>query len=408
MTNQKCKGCQDLLPADMVRFRHIENAFRECCARWGYDEIRTPTLEYLHLFTSAGTLTPERLNRVYSFLDWDGWSGERVVLRPDGTIPAARLYVESLGQKLARLCYVESVFSFEEHAGQSRERWQCGAELIGSSEPLADAELIMLGWQVLQGLKINGLQVKISHAGLLRALVAELGLEPGKQDELIDRLLEGDFKPLAELKPGKPELARAMSLLLDLRGRSHGFLKNMRVVLAPALPGLLPSLDNLLAVTETLSALGCQYTIDIASGKGFEYYTGIMFQYQAEDRQVGGGGRYDSLVSLVGGNAQPASGLALYVNEITALTSIQARRGKRVLVQIEAGTSASARPGFELAEQLQKEGGVAHLDLGNGDKNYDWAVLVRTSDPNYVLRRIGRPGKWELASAAEVIRMVRE
>ena len=93
MRVQRCKGTRDLSPEEMARFRLIEGAFRDCCLKWGYEEVRTPTLEYLHLFTSTGTLTPSRLNKVYSFLDWDGWSGERVVLRPDGTIPVARLYV---------------------------------------------------------------------------------------------------------------------------------------------------------------------------------------------------------------------------------------------------------------------------------------------------------------------------
>ena len=72
MTTQRCKGSQDLLPEDMTKFRYIEKVFRSCCLGWGYKEIRTPTLEYLHLFTSTGTLTPSMLNRVYSFLDWNG------------------------------------------------------------------------------------------------------------------------------------------------------------------------------------------------------------------------------------------------------------------------------------------------------------------------------------------------
>ena len=90
MKTQRCKGTRDLSPGEMAVFRLIEGVFRDACLNWGYKEVRTPTLEYLHLFTSVGTLTPGMLGRVYSFLDWDGWSGERVVLRPDGTIPWRR------------------------------------------------------------------------------------------------------------------------------------------------------------------------------------------------------------------------------------------------------------------------------------------------------------------------------
>ena len=145
MENQKCKGMQDLLPDDMLRFRRIEDAFRNCCLKWGYREVRTPTLEYLHLFTSAGTLTPSMLGRVYSFLDWDGWSGERVVLKPDGTIPVARLYIDNLSEhETARLFYITNIFAFEGTGKENRERWQCGSELIGGTEFAADVEIALL------------------------------------------------------------------------------------------------------------------------------------------------------------------------------------------------------------------------------------------------------------------------
>src|SRR5690242_14985432 len=100
----RVRGMRDLLPGAMNRFRRVERAFREELLSWGYEEVRTPVIERLHLFTSAGTLSPHLLDRVYSFLDWDGWSGERVVLRPDSTIPAARVYAESVRGR-AKLCY---------------------------------------------------------------------------------------------------------------------------------------------------------------------------------------------------------------------------------------------------------------------------------------------------------------
>ena len=103
---QRSRGMRDLLPDEMDRLRAVEDAFAAACRAWGYREIRTPVIEPLHLFTSAGTLSPRTLDRVYSFLDWDGWSGERVVLRPDSTIPTARLYAERLdGGRIAKLFY---------------------------------------------------------------------------------------------------------------------------------------------------------------------------------------------------------------------------------------------------------------------------------------------------------------
>ena len=148
MESQKCKGARDLLPDDMERFRQVEDAFRNSCLNWGYREIRTPTLEYIHLFTAAGTLTPAMLGRVYSFLDWDGWGGERVVLRPDGTIPAARLYSENLSaQKIARLYYITNVFAFEETGAENREKWQCGVELLAIVTARRTARSSRLPWR---------------------------------------------------------------------------------------------------------------------------------------------------------------------------------------------------------------------------------------------------------------------
>ncbi len=144
-TQQKCRGMRDWLPADMARFRAIEDAFRHGCAAYGYEEVKPPTIEYLQLFTALGTLTPAMVGRVYSFLDWDGWTGERVVLRPDSTIPVARLYVENLSPRVpSRLFYVTNSFVFEETGTKQRERWQCGAEFIGGAPIVADVEMVLL------------------------------------------------------------------------------------------------------------------------------------------------------------------------------------------------------------------------------------------------------------------------
>src|SRR4030043_470739 len=121
MKIQRCKGMRDMSPAEMAVFHLVEEICRDCFLKWGYQEVRTPTIEYLHLFTSAGTLTPGMLGKVYSFLNWDGWSGERVVLRPEGTIPVARMYAEKMqGQGLGRLFYARHMFSFAGAAGETR------------------------------------------------------------------------------------------------------------------------------------------------------------------------------------------------------------------------------------------------------------------------------------------------
>src|SRR5512136_1809860 len=213
MINQRCKGARDLLPADTGRFRYIEDAFRSSCYNWGYQEIRTPTLEYLHLFTAAGTLTPGMLNKVYSFLDWDGWSGERVVLRPDATIPVARMYIESMMDKpLAKLFYLANTFIFEETGKKTREKWQCGAELIGKGSPLADVELIALAMEILKRLGFEGIGLKLSHAGLTRGFLKKFDLNIEEQNKLFDQILDGNTEALAKVIANKPGLESLLAL----------------------------------------------------------------------------------------------------------------------------------------------------------------------------------------------------
>ncbi|OGO31899.1 MAG: ATP phosphoribosyltransferase regulatory subunit, partial [Chloroflexi bacterium RBG_16_56_11] len=317
MKIQRCKGMRDLSPTEMEAFRRVEGICHDCCAAWGYREVRTPTIEYLYLFTSAGTLTPGRLGKVYSFLDWDGWSGERVVLRPDGTIPVARYYTENFpGGGLARLFYATSVFVFEEDAAKTRERWQCGAELIGPGSALADAELISLALEALARLGLDKVELQLSHAGLIKALLAKLGLNPEEQARMFDEILDGNTETLARASRKSPDLENVLVPLLSLKGQSPGFLRNQRAVLARSSPDVLPCVDSFLDTVSRLDDLGIKYQINVASGAGFEYYTGIIFQMFIGREKVGGGGRYDALIPSMGGGDVPASGFALYTDRL--------------------------------------------------------------------------------------------
>ncbi len=412
MRVQRCKGSRDLSPQEMERFRLIEGAFRDCCLKAGYEEVRTPTVEYLHLFTATGTLTPSRLNRVYSFLDWDGWSGERVVLRPDGTIPIARLYVDSMENKgPAKLFYVTSVFVFEPTGTKAREQWQCGAELIGAGSALADVELIALAREVLKRLHLEGVELRLSHVGLIRALLTELGLSRTEQIKIFDRIMDGDVEALTKMKPRRPELGKALSALLDLKGKSSGFLHNSRTLFKRDLPGLEPYIDDLIKVVGLLDTLGYDYQIDIASGAGFEYYTGMTFQLFLGDEKIGGGGRYDALVPLLGGRSVPASGFALYLERLMGLAG-PARRPQateqRLLVTAEPGEAEAFRQSFAAIGYLRDAGYVAELNLGTqGLADFRWLLEVQGKPPQFVVTDQVRQARFELSTTTELLALLR-
>jgi len=413
MRVQRCKGTRDLSPEEMAVFHLIEEVFRNCCLKWGYEEVRTPTLEYLHLFTSTGTLTPGMLGKVYSFLDWDGWSGERVVLRPDGTIPVARFYIDSMQEKgLAKLFYVTNVFIFEETGKETREKWQCGAELIGVGSTAADVELIIMALEVLKRLGLEGVELRLSHAGLIRALLAKLGLNPAEQARIFDQILDGDTEALARIKPEEPERGKALSLLLDRKGKSSGFLKNLGALFTQNLPELEPSLDNFINIVELLDALGYDYQIDIASGRGFEYYTGVIFQLFKGENKVSGGGRYDALIPLMGGRDIPASGFALYLDHLMNLIkpeTLAKPESQRILVRTEPSQPEALKEGFNIANRLHEAGYTAEVHLGGQESaNLKWTLDVQREAPQFVLTDQVKHRKFKAQTTDEVLAIIRE
>jgi histidyl-tRNA synthetase len=413
MKNQKCKGMQDLLPEDMLRFRRIEDVFRTCCRNWCYQEVRTPTLEYLYLFTATGTLTPSMLSKVYSFLDWDGWSGERVVLRPDGTIPVARLYIDNLsGQELARLFYVTNIFAFEGTGKENRERWQCGAEFFGGDKSAPDVEIILLAKEVIRRLGIINVGLQLSHAGLVKALLEELKLSPGEEAKMINRILEGNWQALTKAKSTNPEIDRLIAALLGLKGKSSSFLHNVKASFPKASQDFKSSLEDLINVTTLLDNLGCSYKIDIAAIHGFEYYTGVCFQFLAAGDKIGGGGRYDNLVPLMNGEDIPACGFALYVDPIMKLLPLEKKKKgeSEILVKGKELTPKIVETCFTVAESLRDAGHPAELGFtGRKESNYRWVVLVSGKEPSpFVLTDCIQGRRRDAASMAEILKVVSE
>jgi histidyl-tRNA synthetase len=411
MRVQKCKGTCDLSIVEMRRFRLIEDTFRDSCLKWGYQEVRTPTIEYLHLFTSAGTLTPGTLGKVYSFLDWDGWSGERVVLRPEGTIPTVRLYIDNLAdKKLARLFYVINTFIFEETGRENREKWQCGVELIGADSISADVELITLSLEVLKKLGLKNIELKLSHAGLIRALLTGFGLSPQEQGKVFDQILDGDVAVLSRLKAKTPDLARLLTPLLDLKGEGPGFLRNLKTMFGSSLPEFIPALDNFIGMVDLLTAMGQKYQIDIASGRGFEYYTGIIFQMFDGEIKLGGGGRYNALIPLMGGKNTPASGFALQMNTLMNLIEMPSpvkSENNAALVTVIGDKPDLMKSAYNLTNSLREAGFIVSIQVDNEDKNdFEWIIEINAPAPEFVISSRSNKRKLTATTISDIVNIL--
>ncbi|MBN1689657.1 MAG: histidine--tRNA ligase family protein [Dehalococcoidia bacterium] len=408
MESQRCKGARDLLPDDMERFRQVEDAFRNSCLNWGYREIRTPTLEYIHLFTAAGTLTPSMLGRVYSFLDWDGWGGERVVLRPDGTIPAARLYSENLAdQKVARLYYITNVFAFEETGRENREKWQCGVELLGDCDRASDAEVIALALEIAGAMGLAKPEIKLSHAGILKALIGDLRLDGDSKAALLDDILEGNWQAFAGVKSKNKEVVNAITSLIKLKGKSSGFLANLK-----AMPAISKSvrneIDGFAAVTALLDKMQIGYSIDFTSIRGFEYYTGLCFKITSGGDRICSGGRYDNLIGLVGGRDIPACGFAFYLDTVTDKVKPWSKQKAEKTVSVKAsGESAeTVNAAFEAAAAMRNVGLIAELNFCGNQLQARWSVSVGTRPASLTLVDNFTKTRRKASTVGEVINII--
>ncbi len=315
----------DWLPERMERFRCIEGVFRKTCLTHGFGEVRTPIIEKLHWFTGAGILSPDLMHKVYSFLDWDGWSGERVVLRPDNTVPVCRLFAEHFAsQKKARLFYVEDVFRYESAEKSGGRRCQMGVEILGDfSHPNAhDTEALALLLDFLNALKPDNTRLVLGHAGILHAWLKTLGLSDKEELDAFDLLMEGRLEELQKLCDGRGCMC-GLNRLLELEGSSSAFLANLKA-LGHESAGFCKAVEDLEEVASCLEALGINFEINTLIQKDLTYYTGLMFDIYVNGAKVGGGGRYDNLLSKFPGEAAGGCGFCLYVEPLMAALAAEA------------------------------------------------------------------------------------
>tara|TARA_B100000029_G_C17481613_1_gene925771 strand:- start:17 stop:1006 length:990 start_codon:yes stop_codon:yes gene_type:complete len=309
----RSEGMNDIGPSEMANFRRIEEIFLSLTRSYDYQEIHTPTIEPLHLYTATRVLSPQLLHRVYSFLDWDGWSGERVVMRPDSTVPAARLFTES-EDEISRLCYVQPVYRFSTD-DQPRELWQCGVELFGIPAVEADVELLVLLLEFLQkvGLSKNQYHIDISHAGMIQLILNNTGMNLEDQRRLYATLLVGKNISKEEFSM-EDSIVSSLELLSQIKGRSSEYVLNLRSLLKDSISdreGIEQSVAELESVSKILSESEVNFNILPGTTANFDYYTGVTFRVLIHDVECVSGGRYDLLTESLGAKTTPASGFAV-------------------------------------------------------------------------------------------------
>lgn len=356
---QAPRGTHDVLPDDAARREAVEDAARHILGAAGYRRIETPAFEATELFArGVGASTDIVQKEMYTFEDGGGRS---LTLRPEGTAPICRAYLQHGMQQEpqpVKLWYLSSFFRYERaQAGRQRQFWQVGAEAIGSDDPALDAESILLLAELLDALAVKDVRLRLSSLGTPTTRAAyreELQAYLRAHEDKLSEEVRGriDANPLRAFDadhPGTQEVMAGAPRLLD------------RIVGEDA--------EHFAQVRALLDGAGLAYEIDPTLVRGLDYYARTVFEFTSDalgaQSGVGGGGRYDGLIEQLGGPATPAVGWAAGIERMlmAATEHVTAPPLVDLFVAYEQPTATARATAFQLAQEARRAGLAAQLEL---------------------------------------------
>ncbi|MBR7110953.1 MAG: histidine--tRNA ligase [Clostridia bacterium] len=308
------KGTKDALPQDSYGFLTIEQKAREVAKLFNLNEIRTPTFEHTELFLrGVGDTTDVVGKEMYTFLD----KGERsITLKPEGTAGVARAYIESGMDRNAslpvKMYYITPVFRYERpQSGRLREHHQFGVELYGSPSAETDAEVIQIAKTLMESVGIKGAELFINSIGCPECRK--------KYNSALKEFIAGNLDKMC--KDCKERFDKNPLRLLDCKE------ENCKKLNAGA-PAILDYLcddckEHFEALKNCLSESGINFSVNPRIVRGLDYYTRTVFEFINNGLTVCGGGRYDNLVSLLGGNPTPAVGFGMGLERLLMIADAE-------------------------------------------------------------------------------------
>jgi len=386
---QTVRGMRDLLPEEAKALNFVISKARATAQLYGYKEVITPVVEPYELLSAKSG--EEIRQRMFIFKDL----GDRdVALRPEFTASIARLATTVLKTepKPLRVFSVGSVYRYDEpQRGRYREFWQANFELMGSNNPEADAEAILLTNSVIKATGLQGYAFKIGHVGVIRGILNQENVDDKVQNVVLQRM---DKKEYAEaFKLVEQEKCRTtLQGLLDLKGATpFETAEKIRKYVA-GYPEAEAAADNLLEILRLVTASGCPVkAVEPAFARGLEYYTGMIFEVNVPELDIalGGGGRYDRLIEVFGGEPTPAVGVAHGLDRVaialqTQKTVLPARRERTaVVIPVKPELKAEA---LKISQMLRESGVSVEFEvmgrkmgkaLEDADRRkVDYAVIV--------------------------------
>jgi histidyl-tRNA synthetase len=360
-TFQTVRGMRDLLAEDAEMLNFVVGKARETAQLYGYKEAITPVVEPYELLSAKSG--EEIRQRMFIFKDL----GDRAVaLRPEFTASIARLATTALKTqpKPLRVFSVGSVYRYDEpQRGRYREFWQSNFELMGSSNPEADAEAILLTNSMMKATGLRDYAFKIGNIGVIRGVLNQEKVEDKIQNAVLQRMDKTEYAKA--LKLVEQEKCRTLLQgLLDLKGGTpFETAENIKEYVGEYAEAEAAA-DNLLEILQLITANGCPIkSVEPAFARGLEYYTGMIFEVNVPELDIalGGGGRYDRLIEVFGGESTPAVGVAHGLDRVAL--ALQTQKSSLPQPQVKTAVIIPVKQelkgkALEIAQML-REGGVS-------------------------------------------------
>jgi len=357
-------GVQCFVGDEARRRRAIERSVTAVFEGWDYDEIIPPLYDYADVFED-----PVLTRKTYSFV---GRDGSVLALRPDFTSLLAKIAAGRLAgiAPPIRLYYAGEVLRYEPpQAGRQSELYQMGLERLGGARDLGDAEVVAIAAECLEALGVRDTVLALGHVGVFAGIIAGCALGPERLDLLRTRVESKDASGVEDALAGSGVPAPVTTALIRLTQLVGGLdvLAEAQRAFAFA-PAACAAVEELRVTTANLAeaGLGDLLAIDLGEVRGLDYYTGFVFRAYARGLgfEVGGGGRYDSLLARFG-RPMPAVGFMLGLDRLALLLERQGALAPAVR------TAAVAISGDGVGRRLQRargeRGRKARVRLGNGD-----------------------------------------
>ncbi len=362
MSVHTVRGMKDLLPPESSLWNSLGQRMRGHFSVRGYSEIRTPILEKSELFLrSIGETTDIVEKEMYTFTDK---SGESVTMRPEGTGPVVRAYLQNrgaFGDKPVRLFYMGPMFRHERpQKGRLRQFHQAGAEVLGSEEPYVDAEVIIALHDLFDDLRIEGVSLEVNSLGCPVC-------RPGYHDALhsyIETRISGMCSDCQRRYDRNP------LRVLDCKSAQCGEVKREAPSILDFLCGdCRPHFDE---VCRILNRNGINYKVNSRMVRGLDYYQRTTFEFIADglgaQNAVAAGGRYDGLAEMIGASTEvPGVGFAIGIERLILLIPKEGITGKDkgVSVFLVVQSPSFIDSAYSLKRKIEGKGISCHMDYGS-------------------------------------------